>query len=506
MSGVLLNITFTVISGPIHFILVSTLTTLIFGWKLGLVTIGFTIITRSLIAVLYARGILSLQINFNEYALATPALLSTIVGGAFSALVIVFAIDKFYAWLITALNTLKEKNDELAVKNSELVAAIQKAEENDRLKSVFLANMSHEIRTPMNAIIGFSNFLARPNLSQDRRERYSELVQERSYDLLRIIEDILDISKIENRQLKLEFSEIHLDTLLVEIFEYYNLKLKKTDVSKVVLKLEISENIKELAISSDKQRLMQVINNLLDNAIKFTPKGEVVLKAKLGKTDSVIEFSVSDSGIGIPEDKIDIIFDRFRQADESLAARQYGGSGLGLSISKGILELLGGKIWVESEYGKGSTFNFTLPFQKIEVSEKLSKKGDLRNRNWIDKRVLVVEDDLANSEYLVELLYDTKIQVSKAMTANEVRKLLKNKQKPDIVLMDIRLPDESGIVLTKEIKKQYPKVIVVAQTAYASKEDQQECIDAGCSDFITKPIDQENLLNVIESLLNSGQQ
>ncbi|RLD64750.1 MAG: hypothetical protein DRI95_10180, partial [Bacteroidetes bacterium] len=255
-----------------------------------------------------------------------------------------------------------------------LVKAKQKAEESDRLKSAFLANMSHEIRTPMNGIIGFSELLALNNLTDKLKEKYVSVIRQSSDQLLHIIDDILDISKIEVGEVKIIKNELNVNTLLSELKSLFLTQLKKQSRPIKLLLKELIED-KYAIIYSDKFRIHQVLNNLINNALKFTENGSIEFGCHLISANEICEFDeieisdqkrllffVKDSGPGIPDDKQKIIFDRFRQSDES-NTREYGGTGLGLSISKGLIQILGGKIWLNSEIGKGSTFYFIIPFE-----------------------------------------------------------------------------------------------------------------------------------------------
>ena len=245
----------------------------------------------------------------------------------------------------------------------ELIQAKEKAEESDRLKSAFLANMSHEIRSPMNAIIGFAEMLTKPRLSEAKKERYSEIIKHRSYDLLRIIEDILDISKIEVGQMKVLILPTHLSSLFREVYDCNILKIKSIN-SPVELRMALPNNLQKIIVRTDSQLLKQVLNNLIENSIKFTMNGFIEFGCDQRKNMEYY-FYVKDTGIGIPEDKLELIFDRFRQAEEAYATRVYGGTGLGLSIVKGIVTLLKGKIGVESTVDKGSLFYFTIPMSIV---------------------------------------------------------------------------------------------------------------------------------------------
>ncbi|HZL09317.1 MAG TPA: transporter substrate-binding domain-containing protein [Prolixibacteraceae bacterium] len=252
----------------------------------------------------------------------------------------------------------------------QLIIAKEKAEESDRLKSAFLANMSHEIRTPMNAIIGFSECLTDKNIDEDKKQHFASIIQERTYDLLRILEDILDVSRIEVGQLKILEKEFVVSVLMNDLYEEYDQKIKNSpSKSAISLKLTMANELGNIYVKTDIQRLKQVLTNLLDNALKFTHQGSIEFGC-ISDSDSSLIFFVKDTGLGIPEDKQEIIFDRFRQADESLAGRLYGGTGLGLSIAKGILNLLNGKIWLESKPNEGTTFYFKIPLQLAGKNQK----------------------------------------------------------------------------------------------------------------------------------------
>lgn len=240
-----------------------------------------------------------------------------------------------------------------------LIAAKEKAEENDRLKTAFLCNMSHEIRTPMNAVIGFTDLLIYREVGPEKQKRYLKLIKDHAVDLLHLIEDILDISKIEVGQVKLNSSMISITDLMSEMYEFYNLKISNSPKANPRIVYNPDERLTGRRFMVDAQRLKQILGNLLDNALKFTEEGEIEYGCKIDG-DKLL-FYVKDSGIGIPKEKQELIFERFRQVDEQLHLKQYGGTGLGLSIVKGLLSLMGGEIWVESVPGEGSIFYFTIP-------------------------------------------------------------------------------------------------------------------------------------------------
>jgi PAS domain S-box-containing protein len=380
----------------------------------------------------------------------------------------------------------------------DLLKAKEKAEESDRLKSAFLANMSHEIRTPMNAIIGFSEFLLRPDLSEEKRNRFANIIKERSFDLLRIVEDILDISKIEVGQMRISEIEVNIPSLLRDIHDFYYQKIKIYEGKEnIKLTLNMDKNIESLIITSDSLRLRQILGNLLDNAIKFTNSGEIELGCRLNKSSELL-FYVKDSGIGIAPDKKSIIFDRFRQAEDLSTSRKYGGSGLGLSIVKGLVDLMKGSIWVDSEINKGAIFFIRIPVNKShENLGKANINREISHNREKSLTILVVEDDVANTEYLKELLEGSNFNVLYATTGAEALTLLIENPSVCLVLMDIRLPDINGLELTKQVKILYPHLIVIAQTAYAAPADMKACFEAGCTDYISKPINSHRFLQCL---------
>jgi PAS domain S-box-containing protein len=369
---------------------------------------------------------------------------------------------------------------------SDLIEAKEKAIESDRLKSAFLANMSHEIRTPMNAIIGFSSLLDNDDIANAKRKKYTSIIRSRCDDLLRIIDDILDISRIEAGQVVISPDEFNLNGLLHDIYEIH--KQRILNIEKNNLTIHLKQPPGEIKVFNDRQRLLQVMNNLLDNAIKFTNEGKIEFGFREYLPDKIL-FYVSDTGIGIPKTMHNIIFQRFRQAEENLT-RKFGGNGLGLAISKPLIQLMGGNIWLESELDKGATFYFTI--NKFLGQQELINLIKLK-----DQKVLVVEDDRHSVEYFRILLEQLGVSITHVRSGNECLKLLQSGAKFDIILMDIQLPDISGIEVTKAIRKFDMEVPIIAETAYAQAEDRKDCLDAGCNDFIAKPVDDETLIKVI---------
>ncbi|HEX2936386.1 MAG TPA: ATP-binding protein [Bacteroidales bacterium] len=501
LLAITINYTNGIVSGSLNFIFVATLVTLLYGLKWGILTMVLTFIVRSVIGFLYHAGLLSFDYDLNKYAISDAGIITSIVTGLITTSIIIFTINHFYRWLLISLKSSSEKTSELTIINEKLLKAKQQAEENDRLKSVFLANMSHEIRTPMNAIIGFSSLLSRP-ITDAKRNHYTSLIKERSYDLMRIIEDILDTSKLEVGQMRLIVSEFKLFPLIHEIYDYYLIKeIKAENGSNIKFKYNIPEELKKIKVRLDKQRLKQILTNLLDNAFKFTESGKIEFGYKLENNNQLL-FFVKDTGIGIRKEKQSIIFDRFRQAEDSIVARRYGGTGLGLSIVQGLINLMHGKIWLESEIDKGTTFYFTLPYEEQEIEiETDDNAGNSESVSWAGKCLLLVEDDQASATFIKEIFEETGIKILHASNGAETLELVKNNPLIDIILMDLRLPDTNGLELTRFIKEDYPGMIVIAQTAYAGSIDLKDCIDAGCSDFIPKPIHPEQIYNLVSEYL-----
>jgi signal transduction histidine kinase len=378
----------------------------------------------------------------------------------------------------------------------DLVNAKERAEESDRLKSAFLANMSHEIRTPMNSIVGFGQLITSNTVSDSRKEEFYAMINSSCDDLLSIVNDIIDISKIEAGQLKIKPETVELHQILKEVHEWGIVKIqhkKKT----FPLKLDIPR-VNEFKLTIDRFRFRQVIQNLIDNAIKFTHEGELRFGYELIRKNW-LRFYVKDTGIGIPANQLSLIFESFRQM-ESAISRNFGGTGLGLAISKKLIEQMGGTIGVESKEHVGSEFWFEIPVGNIELEiENPEPIIPIEQIDFRGKYILVVEDEPKNAQVLAYLLkqhHATVKTVYDGIAAIEICE----QEYPDLILMDIRLPKLDGLEATKRIK-QMQDIPIIAQTAYALKEDEAKCRAAGCDGYITKPISRDDLLHLVHSCL-----
>ena len=383
----------------------------------------------------------------------------------------------------------------------ELMSAKEKAEESDRLKSAFLANMSHEIRTPLNVIIGFSDLLANPKLYEKKRNEYLSYISSSGKNLLNLINDIVDISKIEAGQLKIEKQATEIHKVLDDFYQSYINTSKLKDNENVRLILNKPENKTGLTIYSDPNRLNQVLSNLLNNAIKFTYEGFIEFGYFITQEDALI-FYVRDTGEGIPKEKQDVIFDRFGQGHDR-STQNFGGTGLGLSISKKIVELLGGKMWLSSKVNEGSTFYFSLPNKKIggETDKTgTGTKAEVDTFEWNDKTILIAEDEEANYLFLEEALAITNVNIIRTKDGKETVQKCRNNH-IDLILMDLKMPEKDGYYASREIKEFKPGVPIVAQTAYVTSGKNEDRDQPYFDDFIAKPIKPSYLIKVISKFL-----
>ncbi len=387
---------------------------------------------------------------------------------------------------------LEKNKEELELtveqRTTELKKAKEKAEQSDRLKSAFLANISHEIRTPMNSIIGFSNLLQLEPGETEQTNEYLECITKGANDLLSIVTNIVEISRISTDDIPINRHAFNLSGFIRDI--YSELK-NKASAKSLESELDYDEETKELMIIADESKLLSILKHLIDNAVKFTHQGKIRLC--LNVKDDAIQISVHDTGIGISPDLKYDIFEPFKQAELSLS-RAYGGTGLGLSITKAYIEKMGGKVWFESHKGAGSSFFISFPF----IVSNTTHKGEENTKDHVKTgKLLVVEDEEVNFLYLSAILRDKFREILHASDGYDAIEICRKNSDIDIVLMDIKIGGINGLEATSEIKKIRPDLPIIAQTAYTLVGDREKAISAGCSDYLSKPFTKEELLSVI---------
>ena len=417
-------------------------------------------------------------------------------------------VDKIdgFEWFIIDITERKLAEQKLQEYNRQLIEAKRMADSASTAKSQFLANMSHEIRTPMNAVLGMAQLLAMTALTDEQRE-YISILNTSGNNLVQLISDILDLSKIESNHVELEKRGFNLQSEISAIIKILSLRAHEKGLQ---LNLQTDSDVPLLLIG-DVLRLSQIIYNLIGNAIKFTSNGFVSLHISKDTEDekqATLRFLVQDTGIGIATDKLETIFESFTQADGS-TTRKFGGTGLGLTISRQLVELMGGSLHVESVEGEGATFWFTVVLEKqseanciIPISENCDelKQGKISSEKKI--HILLVEDDIANQLVLKKMLERAGYQVDAANNGQEAFDLMK-KMEFNLVLMDCMMPDITGydvtaVIRDKDSNVRNHSIPVIAVTANALKEDKAKCISAGMDDYLSKPIIFADLLAVVE--------
>ncbi|MEI6089145.1 MAG: PAS domain S-box protein [bacterium] len=395
--------------------------------------------------------------------------------------------NKFIVGIINDITEQKEIQEELT-------KAKLKAEESDRLKSAFLSNMSHEIRTPMNGILGFAGLLKEVNLTGEEQQDYIEMMEKSGARMLNIITDIVNISKIESGQIEVLFSDTNINDQIEFIYN-----LCKPEAEQKQLRIIYGKTLpaNEAIINTDREKIYAILTNLVKNAIKFTKTGTI--EFGYNKIGEFIEFYVKDTGIGINQEQLEFVFERFRQGSESLN-RNYEGAGLGLSISKAYVQILGGNIWVESEVGVGSTFYFTIPYvisevEKFEIENLVSIYDLFHQINSL--KILIAEDDDTSDLLITMVLKNVSAEILHAKTGIEAIEICRNNPDISLIMMDIKMPVMDGYEATRQIRLFNEDVIIIAQTAFGLTGDRNKAIAAGCNEYLTKPIDKIKLMELM---------
>ena len=386
-----------------------------------------------------------------------------------------------------------------------LKKAKDKAELSEKFKSAFLTNMSHEIRTPMNGILGFINLLRNSELTSEETKNFTDIINKSGERLLNTINDIIELSKIESGDTALYLSEINLNETLQYYISFFTPEANQKGLT---LAMYIPDELQYITINSDKSKLDSILTNLIKNALKFTTKGSITFGCSIVNTQ--LKFFVSDTGKGIPKEKQKAIFDRFIQADLDIT-RGHEGSGLGLAICKGYTETLGGNIWVESIPGKGSNFYFTINFNPVtrnniplntgvQIEKNTSEKTE-KNRSHKKYKILIAEDDHTSFQYLKIILAQLNCEILHAINGLEAVNMYFDNTNLSLILMDVKMDVMDGIEATKQIRAMDSEIPIIAQTAYSMKEDINLIINAGCNDYVTKPIQKEKLFEKINNIL-----
>ncbi|MGO4904381.1 response regulator [Flavobacterium sp. W20_MBD1_R3] len=388
--------------------------------------------------------------------------------------------------------------EENSNQRKQLEISKQKAEESDTLKSSFLANLSHEIRTPMNAIMGFSDLLTDTNLSENEKFEYLKIIKNSGNSLVSIIEDLIEMSKIDAKQITPNYKGVDLEKCIRDLYDSINVTIPKDkDIQFYILEnpLKMERNIR-----TDETKLKQIIVNLITNAIKFTDMGFVAFGYSVNKEKEILEFTIEDSGIGMSKNYLKVIFDRFRRI-EGDGATELTGLGLGLSITKAYVEMLGGEISVESTIGFGSVFKFSVPLEfDLEITDEALSKRTSFVINQENEIILIAEDDNINFLLLKKIIESKNHTVLRAVNGQEAVTICTENDAISLVFMDIKMPVLNGYDAFEKIKLIKPELPVIAQTAYSSAEDREKIVQYGFNDYITKPLDKEKIFAILDAI------
>ncbi|TBW30033.1 ATP-binding protein [Gramella sp. KN1008] len=407
---------------------------------------------------------------------------------------VVFII--IFVFNIMLRRQVKLKTKQLYRRNRELTLAKEKAEESERLKTAFLQNMSHEIRTPMNGILGFMKLIDKDDLDRETRKEYVSIVRKSGRRLLTTINNLVEFSKIRSQLVRTSLGIVNVE----EIMEYHQQFFQTLAIEKDI-KIGIEKQVKgqEAIIETDRNMLDGILTNLINNAVKFTFKGGVFFGNYIENENLV--FYVKDSGTGIPEERLESIFNPFVQGNQEIS-RPYEGSGLGLAIVKEYVDLLGGKLWVDTEIGKGSTFFFSIPYNLVSSEKK--KEKTLPKIKFEHKRILVAEDDNISYILLAKILNKLGLEAVRARNGEEAIEIAKNDDRISLILMDVKMPVKSGIEAVREIRSFNKDIPIVAQTAFAHNGLKETVFSEGFNEYINKPIDECKLAEILKKFLPVG--
>ncbi len=403
------------------------------------------------------------------------------------------------------LNEYREHLENLVSERTwELKFAKNKAEESDRLKTAFLTNVSHEIRTPMNAILGFSHLLTKPDSAEKSKTEYYNIIKSNGEVLMNLINDILDISLIESGQLKTQQKTVNINAILSELLAHYR-QQKEELGKKITVNLDIEPSDTDLIAKVDGIRVRQILSNLLSNSLKFTDKGKICFGYRLSDSKEIV-FFVRDTGAGIHPSKHKVIFERFSKfrTISTEEAKLYSGTGLGLAISHELVHLLGGKFWLDSYPGKGSTFYFTIPYIGEKEEKDSNNKSNPKKPSETSggKTILVAEDNLSNFQLIQAYLAPSKINLLWAQNGIEAIDIFTKNQNVDVILMDVQMPIMDGIRALKRIRELDKKVPIILNSAYYDPNDEKESFAAGCNDFMHKPLKKDELISNLSKFLS----
>ncbi|MDX2248899.1 MAG: ATP-binding protein [Bacteroidia bacterium] len=495
----LLGVGLLILTGPmgaglVYLFVFPVLSGVLLGMHHAFFSLIINLFTITLMGVCLYAGI-PFEVKLAVY----PPDVWTIVGINF--MILNFIVAAPLAILVEGLekSLAKEKKARKALREGQkkLLRAKEKAEEADRLKSAFLSNMSHDIRTPMNAIIGFSNLLREGNIEENEQEEFLRHIQNSGTHLLHLIDDIIDISKIEAGQLTIRPSNCRLNDMLRELHAAFALSPRKSKEVEIILSPAVRDD--HLTIITDSFRLQQILVNLISNAIKFTQTGSITIGYTF-RDYRTLEFFVRDTGMGIPYEAQSHVFERFRKIEHATKLNE--GTGLGLAICKSLVEMMGGRIWLDSTPGQGSQFSFILPFTLADdlQEEELRPQKSL-HLNWKEKTILIAEDDETSFQLLSRILSKTHAKIIRCKTGQEAVDICDYFENIDLVLMDIQMPNKDGYQALKEIRQKKNQIPVIAQTAFAMAGEMEKGMSAGFNDFLTKPIQHKKLLKTLSPYL-----